>query len=482
MTLPVAAQQRFVTIEATPTVRTQLAIWIESADGSRFRTIRLTDAVAFRGLANRPGALQMNSGYHWPYGRREGALPLWAYRRFEATGTLFPRVVFAGRSFEGWASRSGGEEPGNRNTPDAYYCLSFTGGETLDAMSCASVFNSNKGRYLTEADVSSGYGEPWQELDGTARMRALSLGSLYPPRGDLECTDGCPTFPDAHRFIEDRSRVMPDLDAVTMATPARNVPFSIMYDLPESWPDGDYVVNVEANTEGDHAAGWDATTYPTPTLPAGVWDGYAIGDGYPYRGQPSVLYQVPVRIGGSGGVFTTRTPVGYGEIHGVDGDLRPMDTTIVDDPTTHPGSGADRLRLIDGARLRVTVPNTDPCQSPDPPIDCGRECTATRACVAPLLCSPDFRCVGRCQIDSTPMAPTDLHAAPVANARHSHQWAHFSFVVPESDRPIASYEVRVSTSPMDSEAAFADGRPAKTVQSVLAEDIKVEIDAIVKLN
>ena len=73
---PAAAQQRFFTVEATPTVRTQLAIWVESVDGERFATIRLTDAVAFRGIANRPGALQMNSGYHWPYGRREGVLPL----------------------------------------------------------------------------------------------------------------------------------------------------------------------------------------------------------------------------------------------------------------------------------------------------------------------------------------------------------------------------------------------------------------------
>jgi hypothetical protein len=167
MAEPALAQQRFLTIEATPTVRTQLAIWIESDDGERFATIRLTDAVAFRGLANRPGALQMNSGYHWPYGRREGVLPLWAHRRFEVEGTLFPRVVFADR-IEGWASRSGTEEPTHLNTRDDYYCLSFTGGETLDAMSCASPFNSNKGRYLTEADVGSGYAEPWEEIDGSS--------------------------------------------------------------------------------------------------------------------------------------------------------------------------------------------------------------------------------------------------------------------------------------------------------------------------
>jgi hypothetical protein len=462
LTAPAVAQQRFITIEATPTVRTQLAIWIESADGDRFATIRLTDAVAFRGVANRPGALQMNSGYHWPYGRREGVLPLWAHRRFDVTGVLFPRVIFDGRTYEGYASRSGGEEPAHLNTRDEYYCLSFTGGETLDAMACASVFNSNKGRYETDADVAMGYAEPWQEIDGSSRMRPLPLGSFYPPRGDLDCDDGCPTFPDALRFRDDRDRVMPELDAVTMATPARDVPFSITFDVPRGWPDGDYVVFVEANTEGDHAPGWDETRFPTPTMPSVGWDGFAIGEGYAYRGQPSVLYRVPIRIGAGGGVYTTSAPDGYGDLQGLDGEMRAMDSTIVDDPIGHPGSGADRLRAgDDGARLTITVPDMNPCTSPDPPPDCGRECTATRPCASPLLCSPDSVCVGRCEIPSTPSVPAELTAAPVDDVRHAHQWVHFTFAVPSSGRPIASYEVRVGTSPITDEESFAEARPAK---------------------
>jgi hypothetical protein len=459
---PAAGQQRFLTVEATPTARTQLAIWIESEDGTRFATIRLTDAVAFRGIANRPGALQMNSGYHWPYGRREGVLPLWAHRRFEVEGTLFPRVVFDGRTSEGFASRSGGEEPMHQNTPDDYYCLSFTGGETLDAMSCASVFNSNKGRYLTEADVASGYAEPWEDVGGGARMRALSLGSLYPPRGDLSCDTGCATFPDAMRFGVDRDRVMPELDAVTMATPARDVPFSITFDVPRTWADGEYVVFVEANTEGDHAPSWDESRFPTPTEPSAQWDIFAVGEGYPYRGQPSVLYRVPVHIGGGGGVFTTESPDGYGELEGLDGELRSMDGTIVDDPVVHPGSGADRLRADgDGTRVRVTVPDMNPCAGPMPPEDCGRECSPMHPCAAPLLCDADSVCVGRCEIPSAPALPSALTAGPVEDVRHGHQWAHFTFVVPDSGRPIASYEVRVGTSPIVDEASFAEARPAK---------------------
>src|SRR5437879_1617089 len=95
--LPALAQQRTVTVELTPTIRTQLAIWIESSDGAMFQTLRLTDAVAFRGIGNRPGAQQMDSGYHWPYGRREGVLPIWAHRRFDATGLAWQRVIYVDR-------------------------------------------------------------------------------------------------------------------------------------------------------------------------------------------------------------------------------------------------------------------------------------------------------------------------------------------------------------------------------------------------
>lgn len=459
---PAAAQERFFTIEATPTARTQLAIWIESADGERFHTIRLTDAVAFRGIANRPGALQMNSGYHWPYGRREGVLPIWAHRRFEFEGTLFPRVVFAGGRPEGWASRSGGEEVDHRNTADAYFCLSFTGGETLDAVTCASTFNSNKGRYLTTSDLAGGYAEPWEEVGGSVRMRPLSIGSLYPPRGDLACEDGCPTFPDAVSFVAERDRVMPELDSITMATPPRDVPFSVTVDLPAGWPDGDYVVFVEANTEGDHAPGWDEVVFPTPRGPAAEWDGFAIGEGYPYRGQPSVLYRVEVRVDEAGGVFETGAPDGYGDLHGLDGDVRSMDSTIVDEPATHPGSGADRLHADeDGTRLRVTVPDMNPCAGPMPPEDCGRECTASHPCASPLLCNDASVCVGRCEIEAHPDAPLDLVVERHSDRHHAHHWAHFSFVVPPSARPIASYEVRVSTQPIVDGTSFDDARPAK---------------------
>jgi hypothetical protein len=99
------AQDRIVEVHFTPTARAQIAIWVETADGTFLRTLRLTEATARRGIGNRPGALQMNSGFHWPYGRREGVLPVWAHRRVAAQEP-FPRVIFQNRASEGYASRT----------------------------------------------------------------------------------------------------------------------------------------------------------------------------------------------------------------------------------------------------------------------------------------------------------------------------------------------------------------------------------------
>src|SRR5215208_2756344 len=101
-----AAGERAVVFHFSPTARAQIAVWIEKADGTFLATVGLTQAVSVRGIGNRPGATQMNSGYHWPYGRREGVLPIWAHRRAAAPGAAqFPRVIFQNRG-EGLASRT----------------------------------------------------------------------------------------------------------------------------------------------------------------------------------------------------------------------------------------------------------------------------------------------------------------------------------------------------------------------------------------
>jgi hypothetical protein len=453
---------RRIEIHFTPTARAQLAIWIESRDGSIIQTLGLTDAVAYRGIGNRPGALQMNSGWHWPYGRREGVLPVWGHRRAETTGTMFERVIFAGRISEGNAS-SAGSPSEIINTRDDYYCLSFReGDEALDTMTCASVFMSNKGRYLTSEDAARDYAEPFEEIGGAARMRSLPLGSLYPPRQDLGDCVSCPDHPDVRQYVRDARVVMPELDAVTMATPPPEAPFAWVIDVPETWPDGEYTVFVEANTEGDHAPGWDPSVYPTPRMPAGKWDGWAIGYGYPYRGQPSVVYATGFELSSSGGEYETRDPIGYGDLHGFSGELHAMDESIRNDPNAAKGSGADRLRAgNDGVRLRVVVPPTNICEQPDAPPECGDECNQARPCAEPLICGPDNTCVGRCDVPMQPSAPGEFVTERHMDTSRSHIWAHMRFVVPSSARGLQRYEVRVSRDPITDETSFLAGRPAR---------------------
>jgi hypothetical protein len=479
-TAPAAAQDgRMVTIELTPTSRVQMAVWIESADGTLFRTVALTERTAHFGIGNRPGALQMNTSFRWPYGRREGVLPIWAHRRAEVTGMLFPRVIFDGRASEGHASVSGVEPP---NTRDPDYCLSFTpGDESLDAVTCATIFSSNKGRYMTAADVTRGYAEPWEGSLGP--MRALSIGSLYPPRQDLGDCGDCNGFPDAGRFWHDVHAIMPEIDEVTTATPAGGARtfFDVTLDEAE-WPDGDYVVYVEVNREADFAPGWEASDNPgVPSMWDGSrWDYWASTTGFSGRGQPAIVYSVPFTLDDAGGEYLTTTPIGYAQIDGLDGELHPMvGSQIRDEPEDFPGSGADRL-LRDAehgnARVRVIVPTTDVCLGPMPPPDCGRECTDARPCASPLLCSPAGTCVDRCALPGAPGVPLEFAASHWPEQAHTHQWAQLSFEVPESMRGIRRYEVRVSRLPIDpaNVDSFTMGLPAKQASE---EDRALEVPA-----
>src|SRR5690349_10869750 len=70
---------RQMTITFVPTAHAQIAIWAEAP--TRFATIALTEATAYRGIGNRPGAMQMDTALRWPYGRREDVLPGWAGAR-----------------------------------------------------------------------------------------------------------------------------------------------------------------------------------------------------------------------------------------------------------------------------------------------------------------------------------------------------------------------------------------------------------------
>jgi hypothetical protein len=406
-----AAQTAALELTFTPADRAQLAVWVERDDGTFMGTLALTYAVAKAGIGNRPGALQMNSGYRWPYGRREGVLPVWGHRRAAAPGaTSFKRVIFQNRLSEGYATQNSPDQ-----SPDNYFCLSFTIATTtrdaLDAVTCASMFNSDKGRFVAQRDLDASYAEPFELGPESGMMRQLDLWSLYPPRRDVErCTEGCFDHADVADYRTHALSVMPQLDAVTRATLQGRRSTQWNFDLPSDWPrDAKYKLFIEANVEGDYNDSFNPERFPTPRNPSNTWDYWSAGWGYPYRGQPSVVYALdfsPV----DAATTTTLAPIGYGAQHGEHGDLLPLDAKISDDPAQHPGSGADRLLALDGKRasLRVLTPDSPYCRDTAPPA-----------------------------------AVEELSVAPYPDKKWAHTWARLSFHAPQSERSIGSYLVEV---------------------------------------
>ncbi len=444
-----AEAQRIIDIEYTPTRRAQIAVWLAREDGTYIRTLSLTQAVSLYGIGNRPGAMQMNSGFRWPYGRREGVLPVWAHARVDAGGDPFRRVIFQDRTSEGHASRSSSDF-----SRDDHFCLSFNNATTqrdaLDAVSCASVFNSDKGRYVTDMDVSAGYREPAESAPGVQAPALMGLDSLYPPRRDVRrCGDaGCFDHVDVEQYSADARRVMPEIDAVTAATPPGEVTQRIMFTIPDDWTSGTYFVFVEVNVEGDYAPSWGPTQYPTPVSTAAApneqWDYWAMNYGYPYRGQPSVVYRVPVEIGETM-VAGTEEPMGYGSVDGrgpMGGVVTPMDATIVDDPTGAAGSGADRLRVSpQGFRVRVRAQAAEACR-----------------------------------LNRGPTAIEGLQISQFRERRDAHRFAHLAMLAPSDDEGVVQYEVRYSQTPITDDASFLTARPANAA-SLEIEALQVPVSA-----
>ncbi len=426
--------------EFVPSARAQVAIWIER--GEEFlTTLRLTESVSRRGVGNRPGASQFNSGFRWPYGRREGVLPIWATRRARQPGAQpFRRVIFQNRASEGYAARTA-----NDHTPDTYYCLSFNQAgamqDALDAVTCPSVFNSDKGRFITEADVERGYGEPFEvPITLEQRMRPLGADSLYPPRRDLVACQDCLDHPDTALFKTHAEQVMPELDAISMATPVGGVRQRILHPIPRDWPDGDYRACLEINVEGDHNATFTPEAYPTPAFREGWWDDFSQLWGYPYRGQPSVVYCADFALGGGPDVRVTRVSEPSGSAGGWDatdpayGELRPM-TGITDDAVSAPGSGADRLQRMDGGdRLIVRM-------------------------------HPISACIG----NTPPSAVEELTVRQHGDPLLAHEYAVLSFRAANDDQAVRRYEVRVAIASITDETSFMAGVPAKQASSDSAE-------------
>jgi hypothetical protein len=320
---------RALEVELKPHGDPQVAIWLEDAQGNFVDTLMVTRLTGTFGLGNRPGRADFPGGYLWPYGARPMVLPVWAHRR----GVRYDRLVFQDckQGWLGWHEQVSSQEP--------FYCRPTTAAENaveVDAISCpTSNFNTDKGKPLRLVDRD----------DSAACAALLDLGldpySYYPPRNDLTARDPTRDWEGVLSLRETN-----DLDAVSRATPESGELFRVSYTLPAALADGEYVVWVEVNREGDFN---EHHRYAQPVDP--MLDDY----GTPTYGQPSVVYRVPVRVGGEAHVAATRDYAGYGSVTGEDGEVRPPDATIT---AGVPGSGGERLLLLgDGPnayRARVT--------------------------------------------------------------------------------------------------------------------------------
>ncbi|MDW8245194.1 MAG: CFI-box-CTERM domain-containing protein [Sandaracinaceae bacterium] len=234
------------------------------------------------------------------------------------------------------------------------------------------------------------------------------------------------------RFASDAREVMPELDAVTTATPPGDTLQRIRFTVPEDWPNGNYYVYLEINVEGDYSPQWGPAQYPTPRSQGNAieeqWDYWAMTYGYPYRGQPSIVFRTPIKIGQTE-VVEVREAYGRGSLEGrgpEGGRIFPIDSTIANDPQGAPGSGVDRLRIAPGGyRLRVRTQAAEVCQGNRPPS-----------------------------------AILGLEVRQYHERRDAHRYAHLRFIAPEDDQGVVAYEVRVSEQAIVDEPSFLAGRPA----------------------
>jgi hypothetical protein len=280
----------------------QIVVWIEDTSGQYVDTIFITQQTGTYGLGNRPGRFDFNSGPKWPYGRRLNVFPVWAHRH----GLQFDEVVFQN------LDDSNLSHPFDQSSRENRFCRPIMPTEaSWDAGSCPSVVFTDKG------------------------MLSTANKSLYPPRNDLQ--RATPDAPSVEMF-----QMLNPFDAVSQPTPANDTPAQLTWIAPDSLPDGNYVLWVEVSREFDHNTTYSAEARPSPAqIP---WAEY----GAPYRGQPSIVYSLPITIS-----QTQRTVAhaldyaGYGDPDGLDGNLRVPDSTITTGLT---GSGAERFAVrMDGS-------------------------------------------------------------------------------------------------------------------------------------
>jgi hypothetical protein len=314
---------RVIEIDMVPTADLQIVVWLEDSEGNYVDTLFITRLTGSYGLGNRPGIMEFDSAWMWPYGRRTTTFPVWAQRHpYE-----FGLVIFQNSTEIGDTSDQNLSHPAGQSSVEDFYCKPLIDGEQMwDTMTCSSIVATDKGMYHPTAK------------------------SKYPPRSDLGKVAGV-DHDDVDKFATDNV-----FDAVSRATPPGGSDFTVTWPIPPGMADGNYVAYVEVNRE------WDQNDNYSYTEPVGIpWANY----GLPYRGQPSIVYRAEFTL--ADGEMTAYSPsyYGYGDPDGVDGNVRPPDATIT---TGVSGSGASRLMLTQDEtqqyRMRVRTRPTFDTEAP----------------------------------------------------------------------------------------------------------------------
>jgi hypothetical protein len=305
-----AEECRVVDFDFTPTDDLQIVIWIEDAAGNYIDTAYITSLTGTYGLGNRPGRMDFNTAWRWPYGRRTNTFPVWAHRHDLA----FPLVVFQNSAEDNLS------HPFSQSSTEQFYCRPLDEAndndlEMWDAESCASTVFTDKG-----------------ELSST-------LTSAYPPREDLKTVSGIDD-PSVQLFDQ-----LNPFDAVSRATPPGGAELRVSWSIGGPLAGGEYVAWIEVAKELDQNASHD---YPEPADIS--WDWYGIPGG----GQPSVVWRIPFSLEETTSTASVIDYLGYGDPFGEDGEVREPDGSITTDV---PGSGASRLLLTkdDGEMYRFRV-------------------------------------------------------------------------------------------------------------------------------
>jgi hypothetical protein len=311
---------RVLELSFTPGEDLQIVVWVEDSAGNYVDTLFMTRKTATYGLGNRPGIMEFNSEFLWPYGRRVTVFPVWAARH--AAGVhMYPHLIFQDEDDLDLSHSIA------QSSLEPYFCRPLRVGEdswnaSVDAGTCATPTYTDKGKFLRYDDGG------------------VALISPYPPRNDL----AEPVVDIDHEDVAMFDQIN-DLDGISQATPPAATPYTIRWSVPTCEarcadftppvPDGDYVAWIEVSSEFDQNEFYD---FPSPTgIP---WSEY----GQAYRGQPSVVWAVPFTISQEDQVAQVSDYYGYGDPDGFDGLVSPPDLTISSDVE---GSGARRLLLAE---------------------------------------------------------------------------------------------------------------------------------------